>query len=350
MSVKFQDYYELLGVPRTASEDDIKKAYRKLALKWHPDRHPAEGKAKAEEKFKQISEAYEVLSDSKTRQRYDALGQNWKHGQEFTPPPGGGGFRQMSPEEFQRMFGGGGGPGGFSDFFANFFGDQFGEGLRSRGAPFGGGRTAARGPDVRAEISLPVSEALSGGRRTFELPAEITCPVCEGLGEVRGHICPRCAGVGAIRERKTVEVAIPQTVRDGTVLRLRDLGEPGEGGAGPGDLYLTIRLKSDSVYRITGNDLEADLPVAPWEAAFGAKIDARMPDGSLTVTIPPGTRAGTKLRFRGRGIVDEDGNRGDFFAIVRLKLPDSLSDRQKELLSELEKAGPSRIEGGIRAG
>ena len=124
MSVKFQDYYELLGVPRTASEDEIKKAYRKLALKWHPDRHPAEGKAKAEEKFKQISEAYEVLSDSKTRQRYDALGQNWKHGQEFTPPPGGGGgFRQMSPEEFQRMFGGGGGPGGFSDFFANFFGD-----------------------------------------------------------------------------------------------------------------------------------------------------------------------------------------------------------------------------------
>jgi curved DNA-binding protein len=346
--VKFQDYYELLGVPRNASEDDIKKAYRKLALKWHPDRHQTESKAKAEEKFKQISEAYEVLSDANTRKRYDALGENWKHGQEFTPPPGGGGFRQMSPEEFQQMFGGGGGgAGGFSDFFASFFGDQFGQEFRTRGA--GGRRRArARGADVRAEIALDVSDALRGGRRSFELPAEITCPMCDGLGEVQGHICPRCAGVGAIHERKTVEVSIPQTMKDGTVLRLRSLGEPGPDGAEPGDLYLTIRLKSDSVHRISGNDLEADLPVAPWEATFGAKVDVRLPDGPLTVTIPPGTRSGTKLRFRGRGIVDEDGNRGDFFAVVRLKLPDGLSDRQKELLRELEKAGPAKVEGGIR--
>jgi DnaJ-class molecular chaperone len=349
--VKFQDYYELLGVPRTAPEEDIKKAYRKLALKWHPDRHQAESKAKAEEKFKQISEAYEVLSDAGTRKRYDALGQNWKHGQEFTPPPGGGGFRQMSPEEFQQMFGGGtgGGAGGFSDFFASFFGDQFGEGFRRRGQAPGRGRARAKGVDVRAEISLPVSDALGGGRRSFELPAEISCPMCDGLGEVQGHICPRCAGVGAIHERKTVEVAIPQTMKDGTVLRLRSLGQPGPDGAEPGDLYLTIRLKSDSVHRISGNDLEADLPIAPWEAAFGAKVDVRLPDGPLTVTIPAGTRAGTKLRFRDRGIVDEDGNRGDFFAVVRLKLPDPLSDRQKDLLREMESAGPHEIGGGVRA-
>jgi DnaJ-class molecular chaperone len=344
MSVKFQDYYELLGVSRTASEDDIKKAYRKLALKWHPDRHQAESKAKAEEKFKQISEAYEVLSDQETRKRYDALGENWKHGQEFSPPPGAGQGRRMSPEEFQQMFGGGG---GFSDFFASFFGDQFGQRFGGRG-PTSARRGAQRGADVRAELSLAISEAISGGRRQFELPAEITCPVCNGLGEVKNHICPRCGGVGAIRERKTVEVSIPQAVRDGAVLRLRDLGEPGQGGGEPGDLYLTVRLLSDSVYRITGNDLEADLPVAPWEAAFGAKVEVRLPDGTLTVTIPENARAGTKLRFRGRGMADEEGGHGDFFAIVRIKLPDSLSERQKEALREMERAGPHRVTGGIR--
>jgi curved DNA-binding protein len=342
--VKFQDYYELLGVSRTASEDEIKKAYRKLALKWHPDRHQAESKAKAEEKFKQISEAYEVLSDPQNRKRYDALGENWKHGQEFQPPPGAGQTRHMSAEEFQQMFGGGG---GFSDFFANFFGDRFGDSFRGRGgAP--PHRGAQRGQDVRAELSLPVSEAMRGGRRQFELGAEITCPVCNGVGEVRRHICPHCGGVGAIRERKTVEVSIPQTLKDGTVLRLRNLGEAGREGGEPGDLYLTIRLKSDNVFRIDGNDLEADLPVAPWEAVFGAKVEAKMPDGALTVTIPPGTKSGTKLRFRGRGIVDEDGNRGDFFAAVRVKMPDVLSDRQKELLREMQGAGAGGVTGGIR--
>jgi curved DNA-binding protein len=345
--VKFQDYYELLGVARTASEEEIKKAYRKLALKWHPDRHKAETKAKAEEKFKQISEAYEVLSDPETRKRYDALGENWKHGQEFTPPPGQGQYRHMSQEEFQQMFGGGG---GFSDFFSSFFGDQFGQAFRQRGgAQAGRRRTRQRGEDVRAEISLPVSEALRGGRRSFELPAEISCPVCGGLGEIGNHICPRCGGVGAIHERKTVEVSIPQTTKDATVLRLRSLGEPGPEGGEPGDLYLTIRLRSDATFRIDGSNLEADLPVAPWETVFGAKVGVQMPDGPLTVTIPPDTRSGTKLRFRGRGIVDEEGNRGDFFAVVRVKLPDDLSPRQRELLRELEKAGPAGVTGGIRA-
>src|SRR5262249_12053176 len=160
--------------------------------------------------------------------RYDALGENWKHGQEFTPPPGQGQFRQMSPEEFQQMFGGGG---GFSDFFSSFFGDQFGQSFRQPGgSPFTRRRARPKGEDVRAEIALPVSEALRGGRRSFELPAEITCPVCGGLGEIRNHICPRCGGVGALHEKKTVEVSIPQTTKDGTVLRLRNLGEAGEGG------------------------------------------------------------------------------------------------------------------------
>jgi DnaJ-class molecular chaperone len=344
--VKFQDYYELLGVARSASDEDIKKAYRKLALKWHPDRHPAEGKTKAEEKFKQISEAYEVLSDPEKRKRYDALGPNWKHGQEFSPPPGAGGpSRRMSREEFEQMFGGGG---GFSDFFASFFGDQFGQAFRAQGGG-GGRRGRQRGADVRAELELPLSEAVRGGRRQFELPAEISCPVCNGLGEIQGHICPRCAGVGAIREARRVEVSIPKTTRDGTVLRLRDLGQPGAQGGEAGDLYLTIRLKSDSVYRIlNGHDVEADLPVAPWEAAFGAKVEIRTPEEALTVTLAPGTKAGTRLRFRGRGTTDEEGGRGDFFAVVRIKLPDELSDRQKELLREMERSGPAGVAGGIR--
>jgi DnaJ-class molecular chaperone len=342
--MKFQDYYEVLGVPRTASPDEIRKAYRKLALQWHPDRHKGAAQADAEERFKRISEAYEVLSDPEKRGKYDQFGEHWKHGQEFTPPPGAGGrTRSMTPEEFEQMFGGA--AGGFSDFFTGMFGDQF------RQASGGAGRHRRfrmRGADVQAELQLSVREGLGGGKRRFELPTTAPCPRCGGVGFLGEHVCPTCMGVGQVHGRKTVEVGIPRSLRDGQTLRLRGLGEPGDAGGEPGDLLLTVRLVSDDVYRIDGADVYADVPVAPWEALAGTKLDVRTPDGVITLTVPAGTRAGQKLRLRGKGLDDGQGGRGDFYAVVRLALPEVLNERQRQLIKELSLAGPSAVAGGAR--
>jgi len=344
--MKFQDYYEVLGIPRTASPEEIRKAYRKLALKWHPDRHKGAAQQDAEQRFKRVSEAYEVLSDPEKRGRYDQFGEHWKQGQEFTPPPGAGGgrARSMTPEEFEQMFGGS--AGGFSDFFTGMFGDQFRQ-ASGRGAGRHR-RFRMRGADVQAELRLSVGEALAGGRRRFELPTTAPCPRCGGVGFQGEHVCPTCMGLGQVHGRKTVEVAIPRSIRDGQSLRLKGLGEPGDAGGEPGDLLLAIRLASDDVYRIEGADLFADLPVAPWEALSGTKADVRTPEGVVTLTVPAATRAGQKLRLRGKGLDDGQGGRGDFYAVVRLALPEQLNERQKQLIKELSLAGPSLVGGGAR--
>jgi curved DNA-binding protein len=345
--MKFQDYYETLGVPRSAGEEDIKRAYRKLALKWHPDRHKADTRQQAEDRFKRISEAYEVLSDPEKRRKYDQFGEHWKQGQEFTPPPGAGGARRMSREEFESMFGGGGGAagGGFSDFFANIFGEQFGRDVG------GGGRRHARfserGADVQAELALGLGDALAGGKRHFEIPAASPCPRCGGTGFVSRHVCPVCVGVGTVQRRRTVELTLPRPVRDGQTLRLRGLGEPGDGGEA-GDLLLTLRLQGDETFRLDGTTIEADVPLAPWEALAGARVDVRTPEGTVTLNVPAGTRAGARLRLRGRGLDDGQGGRGDFLAVVRLALPDDLSPEQRELLARAGAAGPAAVRGGAR--
>jgi len=336
--LQFQDYYEALGLSRSATPDEIKKAYRQLALKWHPDRHKEGKRAEAEQRFKRISEAYEVLSDPEKRAKYDRFGEHWKQGEDFAPPPG---TRTASPEEFERAFGG---HGSFSDFFASLFGD----GMRR---DFGGERTHARfrqrGADVRAELALSVTQAVQRGKSSFAIPAQSTCPRCGGVGFVGGsagtgsaggergeHVCPTCGGVGTVHREKRIELTIPEGVRDGLELRLKGLGEPGEGGTS-GDLYLTLRLVSDASYRVSGSDLEADLAVAPWDAFLGTRAEVRTAVGLATVTIPPETPAGTRLRLRGQGLASAEGGRGDLFAVVRLVLPPNLSARQKELLREL---------------
>jgi curved DNA-binding protein len=335
--LKFQDYYEALGVARDAKPDEIKSAYRKLALQWHPDRHRSgKQREEAEERFKRISEAYEVLSDPEKRARYDRFGEHWKQGEEFTPPAGA---RTMSPEEFARAFGGGG---GFSDFFASLFGEDL---RRDFGA--GAGRHARyrhRGADVRAELALSATQAIERGKSSFTIPAASACPRCGGVGFLaagsgragkdREHVCPTCAGVGAVHTEKTVELAIPENVRDGLVLRLKGLGEPGDGGPA-GDLYLTLRIRSDASYRVEGDDLEAELRVTPWDAFLGTRAEVRTPHGVATVTVPPETPAGTRLRLRGQGLATADGARGDLHAVVRLVLPANLTERQRELLREL---------------
>jgi DnaJ-class molecular chaperone len=348
--MKFQDYYTTLGVSRTATPDEIKRAYRKLAKEWHPDRHPPHKRKDVEQRFKAISEANEVLSDPEKRKRFDALGEHWRHGQDFQPPPGGGGYRTVDAEEFARMFGGarggGAGGGGFSDFFAQMFGDMFAGGGRTAG---GGARQAprrARGQDAEAEIEVEVGLALLGGKRSVALQVAVPCGTCDGDGHLDGRTCPACGGLGQTRSERSVELAIPKLSRDGQVLRLRGLGEPGENGAG--DLLLRLRLVPDDTFRLRDDDVEADCIVAPWELVDGTKVEVRVPDGTATARIPPGTRPGQRLRLRGQGLPHEAGGRGDLLLVVRLGLPEALTDRQKELLRELgHDAAPVR--GGASA-
>lgn len=338
--MEFQDYYEVLGVPRGATPEEIKKAYRRLALQWHPDRHEEDRRAEAEARFKRISEAYEVLSDPKKRERYDRFGANWEQGQDFTPPSG---ERTMSREEFERAFGG---ESGFSDFFHGMFGDLFRRDFEGRSRQHA--RYRYRGADVRAELRLSVGDAIRGGKSSFQVPASVACPRCGGVGSVDEHVCPSCLGVGVVRETRTVELKIPAEVRDGLVLRLRGLGQPAAEGGEPGDLHLTIRLESDDVYRVRGADVEADVAIAPWEAAFGTRVDVRAPTGRIEAKIPPDTRAGRKLRLRGQGFDDGRGGRGDFLIVVRLALPARLTERQRELLRELADSKPDPVLGGAR--
>jgi curved DNA-binding protein len=309
MAVQFRDYYEVLGLTRSATEDEIKKAYRTLARKYHPDVNP--GDKSAEEKFKELNEAYAVLSDPEKRKRYDQLGANWKAGSDFTPPPGWEAGRGHY-EDFGDIFGGagaGGSTGGFSDFFEALFG---GRGAR-RGAGF-----AMRGSDVEAEILLPLEEAHRGGTRSITLS---------------GSSGPR-----------TLDVTIPAGVRDGSVIRLTGQGMPGTGNAPAGDILLHVRLQPHSLFTVLNNgDIQLDLPVAPWEAALGARVKVPTLDGSVDMTIPPGAQGGQRLRLRGQGLQRlRDGGRGDQYVRLQLVNPPQLTETQKALFAKL--AAESRFD------
>lgn len=327
--MKFQDYYEVLGIPRDAPPDKIKKAYRKLALEWHPDRHQDEEKEAAEAKFKAITEAYEVLSDSEKRSRYDQFGEHWEHGQDFTPPAG---EQTMGQEEFERAFGG-----NFSDFFAQMFGQQYRDQFQGRAEHHP--RYSFRGADVQAQLDIPLTAAIRGGTSSFEFPTSAPCPRCGGVGFVEDHVCPTCTGVGSVHDRKRIELKIPDDVRDGQVLRLGGLGQPGVQGGETGDLHLTLRLRPDGAYRLAGGNVEADVEVTPWDALTGTTVEVHTPGATVDAKVPPGTAAGTRLRLRGQGLGDGKGGRGDFFLVVRMALPERLTDRQRELILAAGGAG-----------
>jgi len=331
MPVKFKDYYETLGVKRDASEEELRKAYRKLARKYHPDVNKTD--KNAEERFKEINEAYEVLGDAEKRKRYDALGQNWKPGMDFTPPPGwenvqfdfgpGGGF------EFREF-----GEGGFSDFFNMLFGgarsggrgfegqtggfeDLFGapRGGRGRSSVRGGfGRQAAaqKGGDAEAEIELTLEDAHHGGKKTLQIQQDNGRP-------------------------RRIDVTIPPGVTDGSRIRLAGQGGAGFGGAAAGDLFLRVRLLSHPQFRVEDHDIHVDLPVTPWDAALGTKAAVPTLDGEVTVTIPPGTSSGQKLRLRGKGLRTRTGGRGDQYVVVKIVVPKKLSAREQELFESLKK-------------
>ncbi len=327
--MRFQDYYKVLGVERGASADEIKRAYRALALRWHPDRHgqnEAE-RSQAEAEFKRVNEAYEVLSDAEKRARYDQLGSH-QEGEEFSAPAGA---RTMSPEEFEELFGG---AGGFSEFFERMFGENVRRDFGGRAQRHG--RFRHRGADIEAELALPLTAAVERRPSTLRVPGFAACPTCGGVGHVGERVCPACGGLGRVRREREIELALREDVRHGQRLRLAGLGEPGDGGP-PGDLLLTLALVDDERYRRQGNDLVADLEVTPWAAVSGAEVDVRTPLGTARVKVPAGSRAGRRLRLQGQGLADGHGGRGDFYGVLRLVLPASLSERQRELLLELAK-------------
>ncbi len=267
------------------------------------------------------------MSDADKRKRYDELGPNWKAGADFTPPPGWERARGNGAG-FESVFGAGG-AGDFSDFFESLFG--------RRGRRGGGFRM--RGQDVEAEIALTLEEAHRGGTRTIQFDSTETCTECNGTGSKDGKVCPVCRGAGVVRRRKVVEVNIPPGVRDGSVIRLAGRGEPGSNGAPPGDLLLQVSLLPHRLFEVVGeHDLQVELPVAPWEAALGAKVHVPTLDGSVEMTIPAHSQGGQRLRLRGQGMNKRGGGRGDQFVKLKLVNPPKLTAKEKELYVKLADA------------
>ncbi len=317
MAVQFRDYYETLGVSKTASDDEIKSAFRKLARKYHPDVAKGKDKPAAEEKFKQINEAYEVLSDPEKRKKYDQLGENWNQPGGFQPPPGWGAGQQ--PRGGFHQYGGGNGGvefefggTGFSDFFEAFFGGGRGGQSAFGGSGFGQrAASAERGSDVEADIMVPLEEALNGAKRTVSL---------------------RRAGSN---KTETYQVKIPRGVREGQRIRLAGQGEAGAGGGKSGDLFLRVRLARHPDFTVEGNDLIHEVKIAPWQAVLGAEIKVPTLEGSVKMKIPPGTQGGQRFRLRGRGLSSSTGTRGDMYVVTQIQVPKKITEAERKIWSEL---------------
>ena len=333
MALEYKDYYKILGVARAATDDEIRKAFRKLARQYHPD--VARNKVQAEEKFKEINEAYEVLGDPEKRKKYDALGSDWARSGDFPPSQGGGprgdwrpSGQAGTPEGFSFEFGGT----GFSDFFEQFFGARGGPQGRPGGFPADfppPDQTPSRGQDMEADIMVTFEEASRGSIRPVTLRRNIPCPTCGGTGQSRGQPCPACHGSGYTSKTETHKVKIPSGVRDGQRLRLAGHGEAGSGSAASGDLFLRVKFASHPDFRLENGELHHDLALTPWEAALGASVSVPTLAGPINIKIPPGTPPGQRLRLKGRGLTDRAGVPGDLFVITRLEIPKSLSDKEK---------------------
>jgi molecular chaperone DnaJ len=349
------DYYKILGVPRGASDEEIKKAYRKLARKYHPDLNP--GSKDSEAKFKELTEANEVLSDAQKRKNYDT------YGDPAGPPT-------VGPQGFTFEDGGGFG-GAFEDLFRGFGG----RGGRTRGGP-------KPGEDTQHSVRIGFKEAFHGTKLSLSLQRSETCRACQGSGELpgsrpttcatcngRGYLeegggffrtrqecpacggsgkkaapCPTCAGRGRVPKGETVTVAIPAGVEDGTRLRVAGKGEAGRRGGGPGDLYLQIQVEPDARFERRGPNLYLDLPISFSEAALGTKVEIPTPDGHSTIRIPPGTQSGANLRLKGVGMpIPGSSQRGDLFARVKVVTPKLEDERSKELLRELAELNDAHI-------
>ncbi|NMA91668.1 MAG: J domain-containing protein [Firmicutes bacterium] len=337
MPVHFQDYYELLGLKRDASEKEIKSAYRRLARKWHPDLRPEDEKEEAAKQFKRVNEAYEVLKDPEKRARYDRLGKDWEHGQDFQPPPDMEGFHFHDT--------GGDFEGGFSDFFEMLFGGGRGRtGTMGRDFHAAGGFQAAtvRGPDGESEIELTLEEAYRGTSRLLRVASGSICPDCGGLGRSGRDFCPRCGGTGEIAKEKTLEVTIPAGVKEGSRIRLKGQGGEGLGGGPPGDLYLKVRLLPHRHFHLKDRDIESEVRLRPEQAALGDRVTVLTLDGPVEVTVPPGSGCGRKLRLKGKGFPVPGGGRGHQYVQVLIDIPSPLSEEERELYRQLQELRKGR--------
>lgn len=331
MAVKFKDYYEVLGVKRDATEQQIRQAYRKLARKHHPDVNP--GDRVAEDRFKEINEANEVLSDLEKRKRYDQLGANWKDGAEFTPPAGWGRVN-VGFDDLGSIFSGG----GFSDFFETVFGGAR-SAAQAEHRPRGGRAKPDRGQDTEAEMEISLEDAHKGGRHRITLQGTRSCPTCGGSGGApSGVVCSTCRGAGYISTPKTIDVNIPAAAREGSVIKLKQQGQPGAKGSDSGDLFIKLKIKPHPIFNVSGDDITAEVPVSPSEAVLGATIEVPTIEGKADVKVPAGAQGGQRLRLRGQGLNKRSGGRGDQYVKLKVVVPTQPTDREQQLYRELGEA------------
>jgi curved DNA-binding protein len=320
-SMEYKDYYKILGVERGATQDDIKRAYRKLARTLHPDINKEPG---AEAKFKDLGEAYEVLKDPEKRAAYNELGANWKQGQDFRPPPNwdqgfeysGGDYANADSAQF-------------SDFFEGLFGQaRAGGGRGGRGGFSSRREFHAAGEDHHAKVVIDLRDAYTGAKRSITLRV----PEVDDTGHV------------AVKDR-TLNVTIPKGVREGQHIRLAGQGSPGMGKGQPGDLYLEVAFAPDPLFKVDGRDVYLDLPVTPWEAALGASVKAPTPEGAVMLKIPPGSTKGRTMRLKGKGIPGSPP--GDMHAVLKIETPPADTDKAKDVYRQMERELPFNPRAGM---
>jgi curved DNA-binding protein len=317
--MEYKDYYEIMGVKKDATQDEIKRAYRKLARKYHPD---VSKEADAETKFKEVGEAYEVLKDPEKRTAYDQLGSQWQAGQDFHPPPGW-------DAGFEFSDGGAGGPdlGGFSDFFESLYG----RGFHRAGQQAGRGRGfQMRGDDHHAKVMVDLEDSYHGATRSITLQVS-------SLDE-NGR---------AVTRPRTLKVRIPKGIRRGQQIRLAGQGGAGYGGGEAGDLYLEVEFNPRSHYRVEGADVYIDLPLAPWEAALGATVKVPTPAGAVDLKVPAGSQPGKKLRLKGRGIPARE--KGDLYVVLQIALPKAENETQRQVYEQMKREFSFNPRAGMEA-
>ncbi len=326
MATTERDYYQILGIPRSASADDIKKAYRRLARQYHPDLHSGGRKTEMERKFKELNEAHEVLSDPEKRKKYDQYGANWEQAEAFERARQEAQARARTAGGAEFSFGG-------AETFSDIFDTLFGGGGRA-----GGGATRGvglQGEDLETDAVLSLREVLTGVTKRVRLTDRAPCSSCRGSGAQRGQPCPNCMGSGVRMETRSIDVKIPAGVQDGTRVRVAGKGASGINGGRRGDLYLHVHIESDGIFRRQGSDVHVTLPVWPWEAALGAEVMAPTLTEPVKVKVPPGSRADSKLRLKGKGLPTASGGHGDLFLTLQIVIPSSLSEEERRLYEQL---------------
>jgi molecular chaperone DnaJ len=354
-----RDFYDVLGVPKNASDDDIKKAYRKLAMKYHPDRNQGDGAKVAEEKFKEAKEAYEMLSDAQKRAAFD------QYGHAGVDPNAAGGFRGAGQEGY----------GGFAEAFGDIFGDIFNQGGQRRG---GGGQQVYRGNDLSYAMDITLEEAALGKDSQIRIPSwetcdschgsgckpgtspkvcsscngsgtvhmrqgffsiQQTCPHCHGSGKIIPDPCTNCNGQGRLKKAKTLEVKIPAGIAEGMRIRSTGNGEPGTNGGPPGDLYIEIRIKPHDIFERDGDDLHCSVPVGLTTAALGGSIHVPTLGGKAEIELPEGTQHGKQFRLRGKGIKGlRSSYPGDLYVHIQVETPVKLTEQQRKMLRDLDES------------